>query len=45
MDEPVEHLGFDGNNVGAAAELAPIGVKRMTGKEESHVAASQALTE
>jgi pimeloyl-ACP methyl ester carboxylesterase len=32
-------LRLDGNDVGAAAELTPIGVKRMSGKKELHGAA------
>jgi hypothetical protein len=38
IDQQVEHLRFDGNSVVTAAELAPIGIKRMAGKEELHVA-------
>ena len=39
VDQQVEHLRLDGNSVATAAELAPIGIKRMAGKKELHVAA------
>jgi hypothetical protein len=33
-------LRLDGNVLGAAAQLAPVGVKRMIGKEKMHVGCS-----
>ena len=39
IDQQVEHLRLDGDSFGAAAQLAPVGVKRMIGKEKLHVVA------
>ena len=39
INEQIEHLRLDGDDVVAPAELAPIGVKPMAGKQELHVAA------
>jgi hypothetical protein len=39
INQQIEHLRFDGNDVVTPAELAPVGVKRIARKEESHVAA------
>jgi len=40
VNEHVEQLRLDRNGVATAAELAPVGVKRVAGKNELHVAAS-----
>ncbi len=39
IDQQIEHLRLDGNGLGAAAQLAPIGVKRMIRKQKLHAAA------
>jgi hypothetical protein len=39
VDQQVEHLGLDGNGLGTAAQLAPVGIKPVIGKEKFHVAA------
>ena len=33
VDQQIEHLRLDRNRLGAAAQLAPVGIKRMIGKE------------
>ena len=39
VDQQVEDLRLDGNGLRTAAQLAPIGIKRMAGKEKLHVVA------
>ncbi len=41
IDEQVEHLRLDGNRLGTAAQLAPVGIKHMIGEEKLHVRASE----
>ena len=36
IDQQVEHLRLDGNRLRPAAQLAPVGIKRMIGKEKLH---------
>ena len=43
VDQQIEHLRLDGNGFGAAAQLAPVGVKHVIGKEKLHVAAPTGL--
>jgi predicted transcriptional regulator len=38
VDQEVEHLGFHGNSLGTAAQLPPVGIKPVIGKEKFHVA-------
>lgn len=37
VDQQVEHLRLDGNGLGTPAQLAPVGIERMTGKQKLHV--------
>ena len=37
IDQQVEHLRLDGNRLGAAAQLPPVGVKPMIRKEKLHL--------
>ena len=36
-NQQVEHLRLDGDRLGGATQLAPVGVKRMIGKDKPHV--------
>jgi len=39
VNQKVEHLRLDGDGLGAAAELASVGIKPMIGEDKLHVAA------
>ena len=41
VNQQIEHLRLDRNGLGAAAQFAPIDVKRMIGKEKLHVGAPE----
>src|SRR5262249_12821420 len=43
VDQEVEYLRLDGNALGAAAQLATVGIERVIVKEELHVAPQIAL--
>jgi hypothetical protein len=42
--QQVEYLRLDRNELGAAPQLAPIDIKRMTGKGKQHVDAPKATS-
>jgi hypothetical protein len=39
VNQQVEHLRLDGNGLGTAVQLSPVGIEHMTGKEKLHVGA------
>ena len=39
VNQQVEHLRLHGNSLGTAAQLPPVGIKPMIGKEKFHVVA------
>ena len=41
VNQQVEYLRLNGDGLGTAAQLAPVGVKRVIGKEKLHVGAPQ----
>jgi hypothetical protein len=43
IDQQVEHLRLDGNQLRTAARLAPVGVKRMVGKDILQISASNRM--
>ena len=43
VDQQVEYLRLDCNRLGAAAQLAPVDIKRVIGKDKLHVAAPTGL--